>query len=117
MNSDIVAGDLAGIASGSSRVEGFGGFVVRLDGVAPRIAISPALEVTFRAVQKRFGFLERLRRCSLRASLACRTDCLPGVAHFLNGRAGARRQRNAEQQESERTKRERVGHGGFFNRP
>jgi hypothetical protein len=42
-------------------------------------------------------------------------DRLPRIAHLLNGRAGARRERERRDDDCQHSR--AVGHGGFFNRP
>src|SRR5688572_18910032 len=85
------------VAAGLGCAERFRGFVARSLGIAPRLAICAPFQAVLGPDQQRFGFAELLRRSLFRSGVARRANGLPGVAHLLNGRAGARREREARE--------------------
>ena len=104
------------VAAGLGRAERFCSFVAGRDGAAPSFAVSAPFQAVFSAIQQSFGFIQLLRSCFLGTGVARRADGLAGVAHLLNGRAGARSEREGRGHENYPDASD-VGHGGFFNRP
>src|SRR5688572_6537891 len=88
-------GNSTRVTAGLGGAERFRSFVARGLGIAPCLAICAPLQTVLGPDQQRFGFAELLRRHLFRSGVARRANGLAGVAHLLNGRAGARREREA----------------------
>jgi hypothetical protein len=80
------------------------------------LAIVAPFQAVLGAVQQGLGFIQLLRSCALGTGVARGADGLAGVAHFLNGRADTRSERESRDYKNSPDASD-VGHGGFFNRP